>query len=82
MADPILLSLFANRFMSMLVPVDEWLSRSEQTLTWPFPDSAEAMGRSLQQTAISTNIKGERFSLPGPHCSTWTGVQRPQSCKR
>lgn len=34
-ADPILLSLFANRFMSI----------------------AEAMGRSLQQTAISTNIK-------------------------
>ncbi|CCM01774.1 uncharacterized protein FIBRA_03841 [Fibroporia radiculosa] len=34
-ADPILLTLFANRFMSV----------------------AEAMGRSLQQTAISTNIK-------------------------
>ncbi|KAH9473403.1 hypothetical protein Pst134EA_000477 [Puccinia striiformis f. sp. tritici] len=34
-ADPILLSLFANRFMSV----------------------AEAMGRSLQQTSISTNIK-------------------------
>lgn len=33
--DPILLTLFANRFMSV----------------------AEAMGRSLQQTAISTNIK-------------------------
>lgn len=33
--DPILLSLFANRFMSV----------------------AEAMGRSLQQTSISTNIK-------------------------
>src|SRR6266481_3848377 len=33
--DPILLSLFANRFMSI----------------------AEAMGRALQQTAISTNIK-------------------------
>ncbi|KZS90203.1 Hydantoinase B/oxoprolinase [Sistotremastrum niveocremeum HHB9708] len=33
--DPILLALFANRFMSV----------------------AEAMGRSLQQTAISTNIK-------------------------
>ncbi|KAH8928481.1 Hydantoinase B/oxoprolinase [Atractiella rhizophila] len=35
MADPILLSLFANRFMSV----------------------AEAMGRTLQQTSISTNIK-------------------------
>ncbi|GJJ12953.1 hypothetical protein Clacol_007200 [Clathrus columnatus] len=34
-ADPILLALFANRFMSI----------------------AEAMGRSLQQTSISTNIK-------------------------
>lgn len=34
-ADPIMLSLFANRFMSI----------------------AEAMGRALQQTAISTNIK-------------------------
>ncbi|EJD45449.1 Hydantoinase B/oxoprolinase [Auricularia subglabra TFB-10046 SS5] len=34
-ADPILLTLFANRFMSV----------------------AEAMGRTLQQTAISTNIK-------------------------
>ena len=34
-ADPILLTLFANRFMSV----------------------AEAMGRSLQQTSISTNIK-------------------------
>ncbi|GAA5862471.1 hypothetical protein JCM8547_002075 [Rhodosporidiobolus lusitaniae] len=34
-ADPILLSLFANRFMSI----------------------AEAMGRALQQTSISTNIK-------------------------
>ncbi|KAM0749750.1 cytoplasmic protein [Meredithblackwellia eburnea MCA 4105] len=34
-SDPILLSLFANRFMSI----------------------AEAMGRSLQQTAVSTNIK-------------------------
>ncbi|WFD34221.1 5-oxoprolinase (ATP-hydrolyzing) [Malassezia cuniculi] len=34
-ADPILLSLFANRFMAV----------------------AEAMGRSLQQTSISTNIK-------------------------
>ncbi|KDN53009.1 Hydantoinase B/oxoprolinase [Tilletiaria anomala UBC 951] len=34
-ADPILLSLFANRFISV----------------------AEAMGRSLQQTSISTNIK-------------------------
>ena len=33
--DPILLTLFANRFMSV----------------------AEAMGRSLQQTSISTNIK-------------------------
>lgn len=33
--DPILLTLFANRFMSV----------------------AEAMGRALQQTAISTNIK-------------------------
>lgn len=33
--DPIMLSLFANRFMSI----------------------AEAMGRALQQTAISTNIK-------------------------
>jgi len=33
--DPILLTLFANRFMSI----------------------AEAMGRSLQQTSISTNIK-------------------------
>ena len=33
--DPILLALFANRFMSV----------------------AEAMGRSLQQTSISTNIK-------------------------
>lgn len=33
--DPITLSLFANRFMSI----------------------AEAMGRALQQTAISTNIK-------------------------
>ena len=33
--DPILLTLFANRFMSV----------------------ADAMGRSLQQTAISTNIK-------------------------
>ena len=33
--DPILLTLFANRFMSV----------------------AEAMGRSLQQTPISTNIK-------------------------
>jgi hypothetical protein len=35
MPDPILLTLFANRFMSV----------------------AEAMGRALQQTAISTNIK-------------------------
>lgn len=35
MPDPILLTLFANRFMSV----------------------AEAMGRSLQQTSISTNIK-------------------------
>ena len=35
MADPVLLSLFANRFMAV----------------------AEAMGRSLQQTSISTNIK-------------------------
>ncbi|PKI82739.1 5-oxoprolinase (ATP-hydrolyzing) [Malassezia vespertilionis] len=35
MADPILLSLFANRFMAV----------------------AESMGRALQQTAISTNIK-------------------------
>ena len=34
-ADPILLSLFANRFMAV----------------------AESMGRSLQQTSISTNIK-------------------------
>lgn len=34
-ADPVLLALFANRFMSI----------------------AEAMGRSLQQTSISTNIK-------------------------
>ncbi|GJN87961.1 hypothetical protein Rhopal_000916-T1 [Rhodotorula paludigena] len=34
-ADPVLLSLFANRFMSI----------------------AEAMGRALQQTSISTNIK-------------------------
>lgn len=34
-ADPILLTLFANRFMSV----------------------AEAMGRSLQQTSVSTNIK-------------------------
>jgi 5-oxoprolinase (ATP-hydrolysing) len=33
--DPIILTLFANRFMSV----------------------AEAMGRSLQQTSISTNIK-------------------------
>jgi len=33
--DPILLTLFSNRFMSV----------------------AEAMGRSLQQTSISTNIK-------------------------
>lgn len=33
--DPIMLTLFANRFMSV----------------------AEAMGRSLQQTSISTNIK-------------------------
>ena len=34
-ADPVLLSLFSNRFMAV----------------------AESMGRSLQQTSISTNIK-------------------------
>ena len=45
-ADPILLTLFANRFMSV----------------------AEAMGRTLRQTAISTNIK-ERLDFS---CSIFT----------